>query len=509
MPGETEILEFLRRILGAAGAVETIRTHISVVLLAGERVFKLKRAVRFPFLDFSTAPRRLAACEAECALNRRWAPGLYRGVHRITRGADGGLVLDGSGPLVDAVVEMRRFPAADLFDAMVQDGRATPALLTALAHRIAALHAEAPASPARGGAAAMERLVALNDRGLRASGLVAAEVADALAARFRAALGRHAARVEARRAAGKVRRCHGDLTLRNICLFEGVPTPFDGLEFDEELGTIDVLYDLAFPLMDLWHRGRGDLASLLVNRYLDEADEIDGAGLLPFLMALRAVIRAHVTASQAAEAPAAAEGGLWREARAYLALAEQCLQADEAPVLLAVGGLSGSGKSTVAAAVAPFLGPPPGARIVGSDRTRKRLHGVPALTPLPAEAYAPAMSEAVYAAMRAEAARALAGGASVVVDAVFDRPDEREAIAAVARAGGASFRGVWLQAPVPMLAARIAARRDDPSDATPAVLAAQAERACGEITWERLDARLPPETLRAVILARGPVPRAG
>ncbi|ACL60985.1 AAA family ATPase [Methylobacterium nodulans] len=497
---QIETVDFLRRCLAGHGRLETIRTHISVVLLAEDRVYKLKRAVRFPFVDFSAPEARLAACEAELALNRRTAPTLYRGVHRITRTPDGGLALDGTGPLVDAVVAMRRFPQGDLFDAMAREGRLTPALVAALAHRIAAFHAAAEISRAHGGAAAMAALVAVNDRALRACGLASAGEADALTARFEAALARHGDRLEARRAAGKVRRCHGDLTLRNICLYEGVPTPFDCLEFDEALATIDVLYDLAFVLMDLWHRGRRDLANLLFNRYLDESDEADGAGLLPFLMATRAVIRAHVTATQAAEAPGEAARALRDEARAYLDLAGTLL-AEESATLVAVGGLSGSGKSTFAAALAPWLGAPPGARIVSSDRTRKRLHGVSAVTRLSDSAYAPSVSERVYAAMRDEAARVLATGGAVMLDAVFDRFEAREAVEALARRCGVPFRGVWLQAPAAMLAARIRARRDDPSDATIEVLAAQASRDCGPLTWHRLDARLPAETLRAVILA--------
>lgn len=509
---QTETRDFLIRHLSAEGGpqetvrepvrepVQEIGTHISLVLMAGDRVLKLKRAVRFPFLDFTTPERRLEACEAELAVNRRAAPGLYRGVRRITRAADGSLAFDGDGPLVDAVVEMRRFRQENLFDRMVRDGRLTPALVAELGHRLATLHARAPVSRDRGGTAAMVDLIALNDLSLRACGLIPEDEAAALAGAFRARLARHADRLDARRAAGRVRRCHGDLTLRNICLFEGVPTPFDALEFDERLATIDVLYDLAFVLMDLCHRDRPDLASLLFNRYLDEADapagEAADAGLMPFLMAMRAAIRAHVGARQAAGSGGAAEAALAREARAYLTLARSLL-ADASPRLLAVGGLSGTGKSTLAAALAPRLGPPPGARIVGSDRIRKRLRGVAPLTRLPAEAYAPKVSAAVYAAQRAEAEAVLAGGASVVLDAVFDRPAEREAVAALAASRGVPFRGLWLQGPVATLLARIEARRDDPSDATAEVLAAQVRRDCGLMTWRRLDATLPPEALLA------------
>jgi aminoglycoside phosphotransferase family enzyme/predicted kinase len=500
MPPESqiEVTQFLTRALAGDGTVERLSTHISSLFLAGNRVFKCKRAVRFPYLDFTTPERRLAACRAELALNRRTAPALYRGVRRITREPEGGLTFDGAGELVDAVVEMQRFPDADLFDAMARSGRLGPAHIADLAHRIAAFHAGAAISRDHGGAAAIADLVAVNDSALRSAALVPDAEVQALSARFRVALQRHGPLLDARRAAGKVRRCHGDLTLRNICLFEGVPMPFDCIEFSEDIATTDVLYDLAFVLMDLWHRARFDLANLLFNRYLDEADETDGIGLLPFLMALRAVIRAHVTAAQAADGPDAAV--TTAEALAYLDLAKSLLA--EAPArLLAIGGFSGSGKSTVAASVAPRLGQAPGARILASDRIRKRLHGVDALTRLPPSAYEPAVSDQVYATLREETGHVLSAGHCAVADAVFDRPGARAAIAATAGDLGVGFCGVWLEAPASTLARRVEERSNDPSDATVSVLSGQLARDPGAIVWHRIDAGQPLDALRDAVLS--------
>ncbi|MEE7439729.1 AAA family ATPase [Methylobacterium oryzae] len=498
--------EFLKQALSRTGTVDTATTHISRLFLAGDRVFKLKRAVRFPYLDFSTPERRLAACEAEVALNRRTAPTLYLGARRITREPGGTLAFDGSGDLVDAVVEMRRFPEADLFDAMARDGRLGPSHVAGLAQVIANFHANAEIHRDGGGAAAMATLIDMNDAALRATGLLTAKGTEALTARFRSHLTRHASLLDARRTAGKVRRCHGDMTLRNICLFEGRPTPFDCIEFSETIATTDILYDLAFTLMDLWHRERFDLANLLLNRYLDLADETDGIGLLPFLMALRAVIRAHVTAAHAADGTGDVAAAKTAEAQAYLALAESLLT-DKPVVVLAVGGFSGSGKSTVAVAVAPWIGAVPGARILSSDRIRKRLHGVDALTRLPASAYAPAASRRVYEILRSEAARVLAAGHCAVADAVFDRPAEREGIEAVARDNDARFLGVWLEAPAATLASRIEKRVGDPSDATAAVLTAQVARGCGALSWHRLQSDVPLDILRSTVLSLdGPSP---
>ncbi|NLD55274.1 MAG: AAA family ATPase, partial [Burkholderiaceae bacterium] len=297
---------------------------------------------------------------------------------------------------------------------------------------------------------------------------------------------------------GRVRHCHGDLHLRNIVAIDGMPTLFDCLEFDDDMATIDVLYDLAFALMDLWHAGNQPLANLLLNRYLDQADEADGLPLLPLFMAMRATVRAHVTATQALATPAgpavrhAGDGAaperatLARAACDYLALADRLL-APAPPCLVAVGGYSGSGKSTTAAAVAHAVGAPPGARVLSSDRLRKALHGVSPQTRLPPQAYRPEVSEQVYRAMAEQAAAVLASGHGVVADAVFDRAQDRARIGSVAEAAGVPFIGAWLEAPAAVLLDRVAKRHGDPSDADAAVVKRQLERDVGPLDWHRID----------------------
>jgi predicted kinase len=217
-------------------------------------------------------------------------------------------------------------------------------------------------------------------------------------------------------------------------------------------------------------------------------------------MAVRAAVRAHVTAAQALQAEPGAAGSLRAEARAYFDLARSLLEPSD-PTLLAIGGFSGSGKSTVAALVAPHLGQAPGARTLNTDRIRKHIHGVQAETRLPPAAYVRSVSERVYRILRQEAADVLRSGYSVVADAVFDRPDQRQAIHQVGNDAAAAFQGVWLEAPVDALLPRIAARRNDPSDATAEVLLAQMQRDCGEITWRRVDASGGPGETRSAILA--------
>ncbi|MGP6155981.1 MAG: AAA family ATPase [Vulcanimicrobiaceae bacterium] len=476
---------------GRAGSgVERVDTHAAMVFLAGDRAYKLKRAIRFSYLDFSTVERREAACRAELRLNRRTAPELYLGVHAIAREPGGALAFDGGGPVLDWVLVMRRFDQNLLFDRMAARGALNDALVEQLSEEIARFHAAAEPRPERGGRASLESVIEGVDQNLAQTppGVFAPEVRPALVQRWRDELERHAALLERRDKAGKVRHCHGDLHLRNICLWEGRPTLFDCLEFSEELASIDVLYDLAFLLMDLEHRSLRAYGNLVLNAYLDRNDETDGIAALPLMLSLRAAIRAHTGAAAAvAQSHPERRQAMVEEARQYLALAGRMLD-PQAPRLVAVGGLSGSGKSTLARALAPDAGNAPGARLVHTDALRKRLFGVAKTERLPSEAYEPAMSTHVYALLNEAAAATLRSGYSAIVDGVFARPEERAAIAAVARACGASFTGLWLNAPEQRLRARLAARAGDMSDATPEVLEKQLHIDTGALDWSKLDA---------------------
>lgn len=492
---------------GIDAPVEVIETHISQVFLAGDRAFKLKRAVRLPYCDFSTPEIRLAACQKEYALNAPTAPGLYLGVRAVTRTASGGLEFDGDGPLVDAVVEMVRFEQEALLDRMAAAGKLTPKLMDELAGTIVAFHAQAPVVKNDGGFDNMNAVLDINAAGFASSDVFSAREISALDTACRRRLRRHAEQLDRRAAQGCIRRCHGDLHLRNICMFRGQVRLFDCIDFNDQIATVDVLYDLAFLLMDLWHGGLGGLANRLANRYFDETGADEGFALLPFFMAVRAAVRAHVTATFAQAAGDAAD----REraaARRYYDLACALLE-DGPPRIVAIGGLSGSGKTTVAEALAPTLGPPPGARIVESDRTRKAMFGVGSEVPLPEEAYRPEVSDAVYDRLGKRSCAVVAEGASVVVDAVFDRPERRAALDAVVAETGAPFSAFWLDADPETLRQRVEARRGGASDATVDVLEAQLARDPGKITWARIRADgTPEETVSVLRAALGEV-RAG
>ena len=483
--------------------VERVDTHISAVFLAGERAYKLKRAVRFSYLDFSTLARREAACRAEVLLNRRTAPDLYLGVWTIARAPDGSCAFNGTGEVLDYVVVMHRFDQALLFDRLAERDALEAATMEDLSVEIARFHAAAEPTPGYGGHVSLDVEIAGNEENLgRAPARTfSPALCRSLVTRWRTLLARDAALLDRRDREGKVRRCHGDLHLRNICLWRGRPTLFDCIEFSEHLACIDVLYDLAFLLMDLTHRGLDAFANLVFNTYLDENDEADGVAALPLMMSLRAAIRAHtgLAAAHAQTHPKRAQA-IVDESRAYLALAQRLLEGGP-PRLIAVGGLSGTGKSTLARALAPISASAPGARMLHTDALRKALFGAPKTQRLPEAAYAPDVSTRVYERQRDEAARYLRAGYSVIVDGVFGVPQERAAIAAVAAACGVPLRGLWLEAPVDELRQRIDGRRADMSDATADVLALQLAHDVGPIDWQRIDAAGEPPTVAAAARA--------
>lgn len=493
---QSETIAFLSnpRTYGVQGPVERIDTHAAVVFLAGDFAYKLKRAVRYPYLDFSTAGKRKAVCEAELALNHRTAPELYLEVRPVGRRDDGTLAL-GEGTPVDWVIVMRRFEPDCLLDAMARKGQLDAKLIRELADAIVAFHDNAEVVAGKGA----ERVLTVIE-GNRASmaalppNILPPADCDRLHASSLAALQDQATLLDRRSKAGHVRHCHGDLHLANICLWKGRPTLFDCLEFDSELGTTDVLYDLAFLLMDLWQRGLRLEASLLFNRYCDMHEEMDGLAAMPLFLSMRAAVRAHVEASAADRQSSETEREEKRRtAGAYLAAALAFLDRP-APCLIAIGGLSGTGKSTLAGNLAPLIGGAPGARWLRTDVLRKRMAGLPPEGRLPAEAYTQVRNRAIYARLLDEARAALAAGICVIVDGVFADPAEREAIDATAAAVNAPFLGLWLEAQPETLIKRVSQRSDDASDANAAVVARQLGYKIGDLSsWHRIPATGTPQ----------------
>ncbi len=493
-------------------AIDHVETHISHVFLGRLIALKMKKAVHLPYLDFSTLANRLRFCRRELEVNARFSPDLYLSLAAVTGDRDGRLALveeadstaaagkTGNGPkVVEWLVRMRRFHGRDILASRLAEGPPDAALIRTLAEMAAASHRVAEVRRVPSGRGIL--LATLNDQlkgSLGAAADVLGEKGQALLDRLETAIEAHGARMDARVSQGWIRRCHGDMHLGNIVLLEGRPVLFDAIEFSEAIATVDVLYDLAFLLMDLAHRGHDGAASGVFNTWLARMDDERHhamAGAMGLFVAMRAAIRAMVALDLAAQKPSGAERQAREgEAREYVDTALAAIRPPR-PRLVVVAGLSGTGKTTLARALAPHLAPPPGAVHLRSDVERKRMFGRDELERLPPECYTQEISDRVYERLYRRARLALRSGWPVVVDAVFAKERERAAITRVARETGAEFAGLWLTAPPEVLIARVAARTGDASDATPDVVKRQLAWQTRPKDWIEVDASGAPEAV--------------
>lgn len=445
-------------------AVKHIETHVSHVFLAGDFAYKIKKAVRFEFVDFSTLEARRMACYREIDVNARTAPDIYLEVVAVNTG-NGVLSLGPPSHPIEYAVKMHRFSQEGLFDRMAEEGRLTPRLLRGLADAAAGLHLSA--GKFRSGAyvedfevTAIELLSRL--RLAADDGDTSASVST-FALRIESELNNALAETRARQRHGAVRHVHGDLHLRNICTFRGHVRLFDAIEFEPKYSHIDILYDIAFALMDLLHRGQNGAAILVLSRYLSATRDYSGIDILRLFMTVRAGIRGLI----ALLGPSATGGA---EARSYLDLGTHILDCPAPPRLIAVGGRSGTGKSTLAQALAPELAHAPDIVVIRADEVRKRMLGVAPETHLPRAAYTPEINARVYARLLKDAARVLENGATAVLDATFLRSDNRDALVELGSRLDVPVTGLWLFAPQDVLEDRLERRQGDASDADAAVL---------------------------------------
>ena len=474
---------------GLTGPVGRIDTANAVVFLAGADVYKVKRAVRFPFMDFSTLDKRREACEAEIEVNRDNAPGVYReALPIVRRGA--ALAIGGPGEAVEWVAHLRRFDETATLDRIAERGGVTDAIIDKLALAIRRSHARAPLRDAARAAHALEVYIEQNDAAFAGwPDLFPAANVRRLTQESRLAFALARPALLARGGAGYVRRCHGDLHLSNIVLIDGEPTLFDAVEFSDEIASGDVLYDLAFLLMDLEERGLRPAANRLFNRYLgpEPPQAMAGLSALPLFLSLRAAIRAKVEAAGAERLDGVKRARARALARNYFDRAALFLRYAP-PRLVAVGGLSGAGKSALAGVLAPRIGRAPGALMLRSDVERKAMFGVEETERLPEAAYSPDVSRDVYRRIDDKARRALRAGHSVVLDATFASAQERAAAARIAFETGVAFDGLFLEAPLEIRLARLADRRADASDADARVARAQRADPLCERGWSPIDA---------------------
>ncbi len=467
--------------------VELTETHGAWVLLAGEYAYKVKKPVRFPFMDFGTLGARRHACETEIRVNRRFqqhdrpATHLYLGVRPIVGTPDNprwGEAGDGA-PAIEYAVQMRRFDEAARLDHVCGRGALTAEHVAGLARRMAAFQARAAAAGKTqpwGHATAAMRWPRDNFNTLRAMLKTPADTArvqalsDWTEQRFVAI----EPLLSRRRQKERVREGHGDLHLANLVLVDDEVLPFDAIEFNDELRWIDVASDMAFCWMDLLDHGQPGLANVLLSEWLDASGDVSAPTVWAFFASYRAGVRAKVAAIRAGQLAGAPEADEHlAEARRYLALAQDIAH-PPAPQLVITHGLSGSGKTW---ASGRWLQAEASGRAIRlrSDVERKRLHGV---SPLAASGsglntglYRPKAHEETYASLRARARMLLQDGWSVVVDAAFLREAERRSFAELAEAEGCPFHILACEAPADELRRRISARQGAGKDASEATLA--------------------------------------
>lgn len=455
--------------------LELRETHISWVILTGEFAYKIKKPVRFDFLDATSLEARCRFCEEELRLNRRTAPELYLAVVPITRDAAGTLQVEGRGTVIEYAVRMRQFATADELTALLNSGSVTLSEMTGLAAMVADFHAQAAVATSAaheytgnlydailGNLADVTRLVDPHD--IRPDVRRLVDWTLAAARSLEEALLR-------RESAGCIRDCHGDLHAGNIVRWRGRLVPFDCIEFDPVLRRIDVMNDLAFLVMDLASRHREDLAFALLSRYLEIAGDYDGLPLLPFYAVYRALVRAKVDALAAAALPDRADA-LARRCENRLAAAQYWTRRGTSTLIL-MHGVSGSGKSWLSERLIPAI---PAIRI-RSDLERKRLAGTlgehhPAAyrTGL----YSSSLTDRTYARLKDCAAAALTAGCNAIIDATFLKTANRKGFQDLAQRMGTRFAIVSCTADPAVLEQRIVTRSStDPSDATPALVREQ------------------------------------
>lgn len=477
---------------GTIDNVERIDTHGAAVFLAGERAYKIKRAVCFPFMDFSTLARREEACRAEIAINKPNAPEIYLDTVAITRDKLGHLAINGQGEAIEWAVAMRRFDNEMTFDRLAESGQLTQTDLDGAVDAALAFQERAPIRRADDWASDLSSYIEQNDQAFHeAHKLFGLQETATLTKRTFAEWRRVGPILAARGDAQAVRRCHGDLHLRNLVRLPAGVRIFDAIEFDETIATGDVLYDLAFLLMDLDESGERLAANRVLNRYLalrDEPSDFEAMAALPLFLSIRAALRAKICAMGAQHLDEAGRIAMEADARRFFDYAADVLEPRDVS-LTVVGGLSGTGKSTVSQALAAAIGRTPGAITLRSDVVRKTIMGASWEERLSASAYTQSVNQQVFNTLRSLAQKALASGHSVIVDAVCAQAEEREAFEAVARGVECHFAGVWLDAPLEVRLERIGKRRNDPSDADANVARLQDNYDLFDVEWPRVDAR--------------------
>ncbi len=455
--------------------VEILETHISWVVLTGRYAYKIKKPVNLGFLDFTTLEKRAYYCKEELRLNRRFAPDLYLEV--VTIGGSPEQPRVGAGEVIEYAVRMTQFGQDQLASRLLTSGKLTPEHIDQLALTIAGFHQQAPGaeSGSRFGSLQCISAQALQNFEQIAALTGAAEdhaVLDHLRAWTDKELAACRDSFASRLSSGRVRDCHGDLHLGNIALIDDVLTPFDCIEFNDELRWNDVASEVAFLTMDLIDRGRPDFAFLFLNGYLETGGDYGIMSVLRFYLVYRAMVRAKVHCLRAHQPQIGdvEHTRLLAAYRGYLDLAKQ-FTLSRTPALIIMHGLSGAGKSTISQALLQAAG----AIRIRSDVERKRMHGTPMLehaaSGVNSGIYSESVTRPVYERLSHMAHGVIASGYPVILDGAFLKRWQRELMQDLARELGSPFVIACLVAPESVLSQRIAHRGSDGREVSDAGLA--------------------------------------
>ena len=486
--------------------VHLVQTHISYVFLAGDEVYKVKKPVRFTFLDFSTLEKRRHFCHEEVRLNRRLAANAYRGVVSICRAEDGFRL--GTAEAVDAIeyaVQIRRLASDRLMVNLLATNQMTEALVDQVVDRLVSFHRSAQCGPevtANGDPANIARILEDNFTGVRPfrGATIAAHDDDEIQRFSRRFLAREDSFLRRRQSEDRIREAHGDLHAEHIC-FERPLVIFDCIEFNQQFRFIDVASEIAFLAMDLEQRGRRDLAAHLIARYAELAGDGDLPRLVPFYECYRAYVRGKVASLKSTETEVSSEerAAAREQARRYF-LQSYRYTWTYSPALVVVAGLSGSGKSTVAVALHERTG----FVHLSSDIIRKELAGLaPTARVGDEDLYSVAHSSRTYAELFSRARQTLASGRGVILDATFQLREGRQTARQIAESARTPFLLVECTCPEEVIRQRLATRTqrgDDPSDADWEIYLVQQQR-CEPFAEERLtiDTSQPTDQLLAAI----------
>ena len=478
--------------------VKRIDTHANIAFLVGYDAYKMKRDVKFPFLDYSSLAKRKAACDAEIRLNSQYAPQIYRSTLPITLEANGNLELNGRGEVVEWLVHMNRFDEHLGLDKIADRDGIPSDLAQDLAHLMLRAHKRTTLRDAQPW---IDDLMSYVNQNLEAflefPELFPKEDVMVLDMAARKELAHITPIIQRRGADGLVRLNHGDAHLANIVMHDGKPLLFDAIEFDDAIATGDVLYDLAFLLLDLCERKELGAANVVFNTYLQlshDTRHLRDLRIMRFYMMMRAAIRAKISAASLQHQEGRLREKTRQQAIKYFQISQKSI-APVAPVLFAIGGFSGTGKTTLARGLAPLLGHIPGAVHLRTDIIRKELLHLPTTEKAEATTYTQEFSEHVYKDLQERAAHILKAGHSVIVDGVYAKAKERDSLEQLAQRNNSEFQGIWLHSDLNTLINRVEARHGDASDANAEVVKLQHTYDTGPVAWPTLDASVSIESV--------------